>query len=592
MGERPDPASRLGAHAGERGTLFRLWSTRASRCDVVVLGADGVRVERELPMATAGDGVFEVRDAASGPGTLYKFRLDAQVLPDPYARFMPFGVHGPALVERSAYRWKHPVHRPVIGPDLLIYELHVGCFTQEGTWAAAAAKLPELERLGISAVEVMPVAAFPGRRGWGYDGVALYAPHESYGKPDDFRAFVDAAHGLGLSVILDVVYNHFGPSGNYLSAYSPEYFTSRFVTPWGDAPDYRQKWMRRLVIDSACSWVEEYGVDGLRLDATHTITDDSPVHILRELAGRVHALEGRPLVMAEDDRNDARLTERDGIDALWADDFHHQVRVIAAGDRDGYYRCYRRSAEDLSRVVTQGWMYQGQRWPLTGEPRGTSAKHLRAGQLVYCLQNHDQVGNRAFGDRMHHGIGAEAWCAVSMLLLFLPQTPLLFMGQEWAASSPFLYFTDHEPELGRLVTEGRRREFAHFASFADEVPDPQAEGTFRRSVLDWSERASARHAGVLDLYRRMIDLRRGDPVLRDMSRERCRAGANGDVLWVWRWSGHEHRMLLLNFGAPVVVSTLELPGPPGWTTYARSSQEAVDGGVLGEHAAVLLATSE
>ena len=592
MGEKPDPASRLGAHPGEGGTLFRLWSTRASSCAVVVFGPDGASIGREIPMRNAGEGVFEASDSAAGPGTLYKFRRDDQLLPDPYARFLPFGVHGPARVERSGYQWKHPVRRPEIGPDLLIYELHVGSFTPEGTWAAAAAKLPELERLGVTALELMPVAAFPGHRGWGYDGVALYAPQESYGTPDDFRAFVDRAHGLGLSVILDVVHNHFGPSGNYLSAYSPEYFTSRFPTPWGEAPDFRQPWMRRLVTESACHWIEEYGIDGLRLDATHAISDDSPVHILRELADRVHAIEGRPLVIAEDDRNDAGLIDRHGADAVYADDFHHQVRVLACGDRDGYYRCYRRDAAELARVIRQGWLYQGQLWPLSGAPRGTSAKHLHAGQLVYFLQNHDQVGNRAFGDRMHHGTGTEAWCAMSMLLLFLPQTALLFMGQEWAASSPFLYFTDHDPELGRLVTEGRRKEFAHFASFSEEIPDPQAEATFRRSVLDWSERASSKHARVLDLYRRMIDLRRADPVLRDMSRERCRAGASGDVLWVWRWSGSDHRMLLLNFGAPVVVSTLELPGPPGWTTFAKSCQGAVDGGVLGEHAAVLLATTE
>lgn len=592
MGQRLDAAFRLGAHPEERGTRYRLWSTRASTCSVVVIGADGESIENEIPMRAVGQGVFEATDPSSRPGTLYEFRLDDRILPDPYARFLPFGIHGPARVERPGYQWKHPAHRRQPGPDLVIYELHVGCFTPEGTWAAAAAKLPELARLGVTALQLMPVAAFPGHRGWGYDGVAVYAPYCGYGTPDDFRAFVDEAHALGLSVILDVVYNHFGPSGNYLSAYSPEYFTSRFSTPWGDAPDFRQPWMRRLVIDNACQWVEEFRVDGLRLDATHAISDDSPVHILHELADRVHSLEGCPLVIGEDDRNDARLIERDGFDVLYADDFHHQVRVLACGDRDGYYRCYRRSVEDLARVVSQGWAYHGQRWPLTGEPRGTSAKHLRAGQLAYCLQNHDQVGNRAFGDRMHQAMGIGSWCAVSMLLLFLPQTPLLFMGQEWAASSPFLYFTDHETELGRLVTEGRRKEFAHFPSFSEQVPDPQAEATFRKSVLDWSERSGAGHAKVFDLYRRMIDLRRSDPVLRDMSRERCKAGAVGDVLWVWRWSGREHRLLLINFGGPVVVSTLELPGPPRWATHSRSCQEAVDGGVLGELAAVLLATTD
>jgi maltooligosyltrehalose trehalohydrolase len=513
-------AATLGAVPGGRGTSFRVWAPTSAVVELV-LEPDGGR--RSLARHQTGLFYGSYEDVA--PGTRYRYSLDGQSpCPDPASRWQPDGVHGPsAVVDPRGFVWteRHWTGLPLA--DLVFYELHVGTFSPAGTFAGAVALLPHLQDLGVSAVELMPVADFPGSRNWGYDGVALFAPACAYGTPDDLRRFVDVAHGLGLAVVLDVVYNHTGPDGSYLGRFSPYYFTDRHASPWGaginldgeHAPPVRQ-----FFVENALHWIHEYHMDGVRLDATHAIRDDGPRHFLAELAARVHESTPDRLVhvIAEDHRNLAVMTTPPGeggwgLDAVWADDFHHQMRRLLAGDRDGYYRDFTGTTADVASTVRHGWFFTGQYSEHLQEHRGTDPVGLPPERFVVCLQNHDQVGNRALGDRLHHAVDGAAYRAASVLLLTLPHTPLLFMGQEWAASSPFLYFTDHEPALGRLVTEGRRHEFKDFAAFADErarerIPDPQALDTFLNSRLDWTERSAEPHASTLALYRAVIAFRR------------------------------------------------------------------------------------
>jgi maltooligosyltrehalose trehalohydrolase len=540
-------------------------------------------------MVALGDGLFEAEVAGAGHGTLYNFILDDRELPDPAARYLPHGVHGPAMVWESRYRWRHGpgVARPL--REQVFYELHVGTFTREGTYQAARQRLADLAALGVTTLELMPVAAFAGQRGWGYDGVALYAPFAPYGTPDDLRAFVDEAHGHGLGVVLDVVYNHLGPAGNYLAAYSPDYFTSAFRNAWGDAPNFAHPAMRRHVLDSALGWLVDFRFDGLRLDATHAILDPSQPPLLRELADLAARLDPPRLLVAEDERNDPALVDQHGLHGVWADDFHHQVRVSLTAERDGYYAGYRPGAADLAETIRAGWLYQGQLYPPSGRPRGKPAPHIPAESFIYCLQNHDQVGNRALGDRLSHAVDPDAYRAVSTLLLFLPMTPLVFMGQEWAASTPFQFFTDHEPDLGAMIREGRRREFAGFQAFADpgaraQIPDPQDEATFTRSRLRWEERQEGEHARVLALYRRLLALRRSDPVLREAPREALEVSAQGEVIVVRRWHGSQDRILLLNLGPePAPVPAMARP-----VLLRSDGSDEPPGEMLPRHLAVIL----
>ena len=556
----------LGAVTDAEGTTFRLWSTAHDRCELRI--ADDGHI-RTVPMVDRhGRRVFEVRLPRVAHGTRYQFVLDGTPINDPYARYLPDGIDAPAMVWKSRHEWKHDhVLRPL--REHVIYELHVGTFTREGTYKAAARQLAELAALGFTAIELMPVSAFSGGRGWGYDGVAHYAPHAAYGTPDELRAFVDVAHGAGLAVLLDVVYNHFGPKGNTLPQFSAEYFTSEVRNAWGDAPDFRQPWMRRYVLDNVRYWLEDFRCDGLRLDAVHAIVDPSARHIVRDIADLAHHIVPGSIVIAEDDRNDPDLIARVGFDGVWADDFHHAVHVTLTGERDGYYAGYDASTQTIARTIERGWLYEGQTFPASGKPRGKPARELPAPAFVYCLQNHDQIGNRAFGDRLRDD---DALRAVTMLLLFLPMTPLVFQGQEWAASSPFLYFTDHDRELGELVSKGRRAEFSRFTAFSDEIPDPQAKSTFEKSKLSWDERASGRHAEMLALYRSMLRLRREDPVLSTTGRESLRAEAQGPLLVVKRAT----RVLLANLGpepaqapvtGPVLLASkgVELPALPPWS---------------------------
>lgn len=573
MVDRKALGAQLGARVLGAHTRFSCFA-EAERCELLL---EGERHAMELQ-----DGVFSVTLLAAH-GARYKFALDGREFPDPYARFLPDGVHGPAMVVESRYEFEHGhVVRPLA--EQVIYELHIGTFTQAGTYLAAIERLPEVVELGVTTLELLPVASFPGGRGWGYDGVALWAPYAPYGTPDELRALVDRAHGLGLGVLLDVVYNHFGPAGNYLGAYHPAYFTREVQNPWGDAPNYAHPAMRALMIDNACYWLREFRFDGLRLDAVHAIHDPkSPKHVVRELVETTHALGTQPLLVAEDDRNDPKLVREWGLDAIWADDFHHQLRVTLTGERDGYYEGYQPGVAGIARAIERGWLYEGETPPNQHEPRGQPLGDLPRRCLVYCIQNHDQIGNRALGERLSDDLDLDAYCMASMLLLFLPATPMLFMGQEWATRAPFLFFSDHDAELGAAVSRGRREEFKHFAAFSDperraRIPDPQDVQTFARCKLPWGERSEPAHARVLDLYKALLELRKRDEVL--AADGELSAEAVGDLLRVTRVRGRDERVLLANFGNVAV----ELP--EGYRELLRSGEPALD---LAPRTAVLLA---
>jgi len=488
-------------------------------------------------MTPESGGFYSVLDAGGKPGDLYKYRFGtSNPFPDPATRYQPAGVHGPSMVVENNFRWSDDAWSPANLRDLAIYELHIGTFTPDGTFEAAAEKLRHIAETGFNAIEIMPVADFPGERNWGYDGVCLYAPARIYGTPDDFRSLINAAHQAGLTVILDVVYNHLGPDGNYLGAFHPGYFHPTHKTPWGSAFDFERPSVRDFFVQNIAYWMDEFHVDGFRLDATHAIVDSSDVHVLTEIAKLARERGG--FVIAEDDRNDPQLvTDTDdggmGLDGCWADDFHHVVNVMLTGNRDAYFKNYDGTIEELVTTLEKGWLFTGQVQRTSGRNRGGDPSSLRPEQFVYCISNHDQVGNRAFGERLSHVVSPAAYRAASALLLFAPYTPMAFMGQEWAATTPFQFFTDHNHELGQKIIAGRRREFSEFAGFRDpevreKIPSPQARETFERSKLNWADLQSDENARVLNLYRACLKLRSGIPTLRDRSRANWRVVTAGD----------------------------------------------------------------
>jgi maltooligosyltrehalose trehalohydrolase len=567
---------RMGACPAESGFRFEVWAPVRRRVELL-MEPSGTLSQR-LPLTDTADGTLAVTLADVKAGDRYVYFLDGEgPFPDPASRYQPEGVHGPSqIIDPSQFAWSDHDWRGVRLQDAIIYELHVGTFTPAGTFAGVTERLQYLADLGVTVVELMPVADFPGRRNWGYDGVSLFAPARCYGVPDDLRRLVDAAHRLGLAVILDVVYNHFGPDGAYLTVFSPYYLSTKHRTPWGAAVNldaHNSHHVRSFFIENALHWLTEYHLDGLRLDATHGLVDDSPCHFVRELALSVReSINDRAvLLMSEDERNLKTIVLPFdeggwGLDAVWSDDFHHQIRRLSAGDRDGYYQDFSGSVADLAATVHKGWFYTGQHSAYLGAARGTEPTGVPLNSMVFCLQNHDQVGNRPFGSRLHHQIDPALFRAVTAVLLFVPETPLLFMGQEWAASSPFLYFTDHNAELGRLVTEGRRQEFSRFAAFADEttrarIPDPQAEGSFAASRLPWNEVDAASHAGVRRLYHALITLRRREPALR--SPEGAAVVALGEhTLAITRTSdAHEALLLLACFRGPATVDARQWAAP-------------------------------
>ena len=565
----------VGARLTSNGVVFRVWSPESERVELLLEGGAAAPVE----MRKTDNGVFETTIAEAGPGTRYRYRIDGKgPFPDPVSRYQPDGVHGASeVIDPSTFAWSDDGWKGIDRDRLIIYELHVGTFTQAGTFAAATEMLPKLADLGVTAVELMPLADFPGERGWGYDGVCLYAPARCYGTPEDLRRFVDTAHQLGLAVLLDVVYNHLGPDGNYLTCFSKYYFSTSHHTDWGTGPNFDGEFSNQVedfFVDNALHWVREYHIDGLRLDATHAIQDEGERHVLELLSDRIHDA-GRELgrttvVIAEDERNLATLVQPRGaggfgMDGVWADDLHHQIRRALTGEKDGYYADYSGTAEDIAATLRNGWFYCGQPSPRRRVPRGTDPAGLDPARFVVCIQNHDQIGNRAFGERLNMQIDQAAYRAASALLLLAPQTPLLYMGQEWAASSPFLYFTDHNPELGALVTEGRRKEFRHFTAFTDpnirtRIPDPQSTATFWTSKLNWDERVKEPFSSTLRLYRDLIRLRKVEPALQPGGVFETRAIADG-VVMLRRSTrpGGEAIVLLVAF-LPGVVAAVNEPG--------------------------------
>ncbi len=577
----------VGAWPEPDGVHFRVWAPAAEAVELVLEGEH--HGTPPLPMRKSADGVFEVTVPDARPGTRYRYAIDGRgPFPDPASRYQPDGVHGPSeVIDAAAFAWTDAGWK---GPDpagLVVYEIHVGTFTKAGTFAAATAMLPKLADLGVTAIELMPLADFPGERGWGYDGVCLYAPARCYGQPDDLRCFVDAAHRLGLAVFVDAVYNHLGPDGNYLAAFSPYYFSTTHHTDWGTGPNFdgeHSTQVEDFFVENALHWVHEYHIDGLRLDATHAIEDEGERHVLELLTDRLHEagddLGRRVLVVAEDERNLTTLIRPRsaggfGMDGVWADDFHHQVRRALTGEKDGYYADYTGSAEDIAETLRKGWYYCGQPSPRKRIPRGTDPAGIPPDRFVVCIQNHDQIGNRAFGERLNMQIDQAAYRAASALLLLAPQTPLLFMGQEWAASSPFLYFTDHSPELGALVTEGRRKEFRHFPAFTDpnirtRIPDPQATATFWASKLNWDEREREPYAGTIRLYRDLLRMRKTEPALRPGGTHDARTVADGAVtLRRTARPGGEGILVLVALSPGVVTAINE----PGWSVVLTTQDE-------------------
>jgi len=500
-------------------TDFEVWAPRAGTVDLVV-------GERRVAMDGPDErGWFRI-GIGTGADNDYAFSLDrGPPLPDPRSPWQPEGVHGPSRrVDHGAFAWADADWAPPDLAEVVVYELHVGTFSPEGTFDGAIARLDHLVDLGITAVEIMPVAEFPGRRGWGYDGVHLWAPHSAYGGPEGFKRLVDACHARDLAVVLDVVYNHLGPDGNYLPQFAP-YFTDRYSTPWGEAvnfdgPDSDD--VRAFVVDNACMWVRDYHVDGLRLDAVHAIVDASAVHVVEEVADAVHRLAAglgrRAWVVAESDLNDPRVVRAPdiggwGCDAQWSDDFHHALHAVLTGERTGYYADFGSLAQ-LAKALRQAYVYDGIRSEHRRRRHGRPPTGVAPTRFFGFAQNHDQVGNRATGERSAALMGTGRLKIAAALVLCSPFVPMLFQGEEWAASTPFQYFTDHgDADLGRAVSQGRRREFAAFGWEPDDVPDPQDPETFRRSRLDWDEVGHSPHAEVLAWHRRLIRLRREVPAL-------------------------------------------------------------------------------
>jgi maltooligosyltrehalose trehalohydrolase len=551
----------VGAEAQpEGGVHFRVWAPRRRRVEVVLDGGPA------YDLAAEGAGYFSGAVPAAQVGSMYRYRLDGlqELYPDPASRFQPQGPHGPSqVVSPAAFAWTDGGWRGAGPLGQVIYEMHIGTFTREGTWEAAARELRALAALGVTVLEVMPVADFPGRFGWGYDGVNLFAPTRLYGEPDDFRRFVDRAHAAGLGVILDVVYNHIGPDGNYLAQFSANYVTDRYENEWGESINFDGEGagpVREFFVANAGYWVDEFHLDGLRLDATQQIFDRSPEHVLAAVGRRVREAAGgrATLIVAENETQDIRLVRPAGqcgygLDALWNDDFHHSAMVALTGRSEAYYSDFRGSPAELVAAIKWGFLYQGQRSQWQKKPRGTPTFGLGPTAFVTFIQNHDQVSNSARGQRGHLLTAPGRYRAMTALLLLAPPTPMLFQGQEFASSSPFVYFADHKPELARLVYEGRKKFLSQFPSVVRQevlagVPDPADPKSFERSKLDPAERE--RHAGAYALHRDLLRLRREDPVLNPRTAGQLDGAVLGPEAFVLRWFGPEDgdRLLVVNLG--------------------------------------------
>lgn len=558
---------------GDGQVRFRLWAPGQSEVALVLPD----RRERR-PMRRLEGGWHELTTEAAA-GEPYLFALqDGLEVADPASRCQAEDAVGASLVvDPLAYSWRETAWQGRPWHETVLYELHVGTFTPEGTYAAAAERLPQLAELGVTAIELMPLADFPGRRNWGYDGVLLYAPDRAYGAPDALKALIDRAHALGLMVFLDVVYNHFGPEGNYLNSYAPDFFTRDFRTPWGAAIDFRERAVRDFYVHNALYWLEEYRFDGLRFDAVHAIVDPDETHILQEIARAVRrrfAGRRQAHLVLENEKNQARFLRHDGeagqrlYDAQWNDDLHHVLHVLLTGETNGYYEDFApKTVAKLARGLKEGFVYQGEpSRHQKGKARGEVSADLPPLAFVDFIQNHDQIGNRALGERLAQLAPPEAVQAAQALLLLSPHVPMLFMGEEWGSRTPFMFFCDFHGELGQAVREGRRKEFAAFFADLTEVPDPLAETTFTGSKLAWDECGKGEHVAWLEHTRRLLSLRAAELMPRLAAGEsRAEAaeplGRHG-VRAVWRLGDGSRLTLLANLGPAALPLDAKPEGRP------------------------------
>jgi malto-oligosyltrehalose trehalohydrolase len=540
------------------GTTFRLWGPAASSVELVVNG-------RAVTMPPHGDGWYEATLPGARSGARYLFRIDGRIeVPDPASHFQPDDVHGPSEVVDHAYAWTARDWRGRLWHEAVFLELHVGTFTPHGTFRSAIEQLDHVADAGFTAIELMPVADFSGRRNWGYDGVLWYAPDSAYGRPEDLKALIDAAHLRGLMVFLDVVYNHFGPDGNYLGQYAPQFFTAQHKTPWGDAIDYRVPQVRAFAVDNALHWLDRYRFDGLRLDAVHALVEPGEPSVLSELSeavGRLAAQTGRHIhLVLENDNNRAALLDpladppAGRYRAQWNDDYHHAWHTLLTNESHGYYRDYKQPKPQIARSLAEGFVYQGEisehrQNTRRGEPSGT----LPATAFINFLQNHDQIGNRAHGDRLSSLADQTTLEAALTIMLLAPMPPLMFMGEEWGAAEPFPFFCDFAGELADAVRKGRRAEFAEaYADPSIDVPDPLSEATFQSAILDWSAREHGAHKRRLDLVRALLRVRREQimPRLANLAHTDAQAQFSVDLLQArWRLGDGSMLHLVANLSA-------------------------------------------
>jgi maltooligosyltrehalose trehalohydrolase len=562
----------IGAEVAGDGVHFRVWAPEQKQVAVVIDG-------RGHPLQPEDDGYFS-GVVKAGTGTRYKFRVAGGDYPDPASRFQPDGPHGPSEVIDPAFDWH--LWRGVDRRHAVLYEMHIGTFTKEGTYAAAMEHLARLAEIGITIIELMPVNEFPGTFGWGYDGVDLYAPTRLYGRPDDLRRFIDTAHQHGLGVILDVVYNHLGPDGCYLTKYTPHYFTKRYENEWGEPLNFdgeHAHGVRDFIAGNAAYWIDELHFDGLRLDATQSMFDASDKHILCEISERAHAAAGgrEIILVGENEPQDTRLLREYGLDALWNDDWHHSARVAATGFTEAYYTDYRGTPQELVSMATLGFLYQGQWYRWQKKRRGTSSRDIAPERLICYLQNHDQVANSATGARLPELTSRRKLHALTALLLLQPQTPMLFQGQEFGARSPFLYFADHEPELAKKVRDGRREFLEQFPSIEGrELATPEERATFEKSKLHHDQRDPE----IETLHRELLALRREQPFDAEL-----RGAVLGEQCLALRWfaGGARDRLLIVNLGEPQRLdpeSDPLLAPPAGFERWTRVWAAPVNAAIL------------
>ena len=608
-----------GAECIGDGVAFRVFTDR--RRDVRLVIEDG----DTLQMRPDGDGYFSLTVRGAGPGTRYRFSLDGEgPFPDPASRFQPDGPHGVSqVVDGSGFRWTDHEWGGCRIAGQVIYEMHVGTFTPDGTWRAAADRLAHLADVGITLIEMMPVACFPGRFGWGYDGVALFAPTAQYGEPDDLRAFVDAAHAAGIGVILDVVYNHLGPAGNYLAQFSQSYFTDRYENDWGDALNFEaasgQAPMRDLVVENARYWIEDFHFDGLRLDATQSILDGSPDHVIAELTRVCREAAGSRdiVIVGENEPEDCRLVGRPedggyGLDALWNDDFHHSAVVAATARNEAYFEDHRGSPQEFLSAAKYGFLFQGQVYFHQRQRRGQPALDCASTSFVTFIENHDQVANSARGFRFHQRTSPGRLRALTALMLLMPGTPMLFQGQEFASRAPFLYFADHDGDLAEQVAEGRIEFLSQFETLASPtmaalVPRPDDAATFEACKLDWAD--ARRNSETMRLHRDLISLRKTDAVI-GAATPRVDGGVLAEESFYLRFFGRDGdaRLLFVNFGRDLERRSIADPllAPPRGRVWAlrwssedpsyggggTAAVERPDGWRIPGQAAVLLSSEE